>query len=95
LVAEGKADAFFSDRIVLKNHIAKDYPDGNLMVLDRIYEYAPASMMVERGDEDFRLLVDTVLSDMYRSGEIEQAYAKYLGGASDTAKKLFDVYALP
>ncbi|MNG41556.1 hypothetical protein D3C84_1308050 [compost metagenome] len=52
-------------------------------------------MTVERGDEDFRLLVDTALSDMYRSGEIEQAYAKYLEGASDTTKKLFKVYALP
>lgn len=44
---------------------------------------------------NFRLLVDTALSDMYRSGEIEQAFDKYLGGADDTAKKLFKVYALP
>ncbi|GAB6403122.1 amino acid ABC transporter substrate-binding protein [Pseudomonas sp. MHK4] len=95
LVAEGKADAFFSDRIVLKNHIASDYPNGELLVLDRIYKYAPTSMMLERGDEDFRLLVDTVLSNMYRAGSIEQAYTQYLGGASDTAKKLFDVYAVP
>lgn len=95
LVAEGKADAFFSDHILLKSHVATDYSDGGLMVLDRIYEYAPTSMMIERGDEDFRLLVDTVLSQMYRSGEIEQAYGKYLGGASDTTKKLFKVYAIP
>jgi hypothetical protein len=31
LVAEGKADAFFSERTVLKNHIANDYPNGELM----------------------------------------------------------------
>jgi polar amino acid transport system substrate-binding protein len=95
LVADGKADAFFADRILLKSRIARDYPNGELVVLGRIYEYAPASMMVERGDEDFRLLVDTVLSEMYRSGEIEQAYDKYLGGISDSAKKLFSAYALP
>ncbi|MNR67639.1 hypothetical protein D3C85_1917520 [compost metagenome] len=65
------------------------------MVLDRTFTSVPASLELERGDEDFRLLVDTVLSDMYRSGEIEQAYAKYLGGTSDTARKLFDIYALP
>ena len=40
-------------------------------------------------------LVDTALSEMYRSGEIEQAFDKYLGGASDAAKKLFKVYAIP
>jgi polar amino acid transport system substrate-binding protein len=32
---------------------------------------------------------------MYRSGEIEQAYDKYLGGIGDLGKKLFKVYALP
>lgn len=95
LVAEGKADAFFSERMLLKSYLAKDYAGAKLMLLDRNYEYAPVSMAVERGDEDFRLLVDTTLSDMYHSGEIEQAYDKYLGGASDTAKKLFKAYALP
>ncbi len=65
------------------------------MILDRIFEFAPVSLMVERGDENFRLLVDTTLSEMYRSGEIEQAYDKYLGGAGETAKKLFKVYAQP
>lgn len=94
-VGEGSADAFFSDRLLLKNRIAQNYPNGELVVLDRIFEYAPASMMIARGDDDFRLLVDTVLSDMYRSGEIEQAYIKYLGGISGAAKKLFSAYALP
>ena len=68
---------------------------NDLMVLDRIFEFSPVAMIVERGDEDFRLLVDTVLSEMYRSGEIEQAYVKYLDGVSDTARRLFKVYALP
>ncbi|MBV6823421.1 amino acid ABC transporter substrate-binding protein [Pseudomonas sp. PD9R] len=94
-VADGKVDAFFSDRMLLKNHLAKDYPDGMLMVVDRIYDYAPTSMMVERGDEDLRLLVDITLSDLYRSGEVERAYIQYLGGVSETARQLFKVYALP
>ncbi|UVJ41768.1 amino acid ABC transporter substrate-binding protein [Pseudomonas sp. LS1212] len=95
LVADGKANAFFSERMLLKNDLLKDDATRDLMVVDRIFEYAPVSMVLERGDEDFRLLVDTVLSEMYRSGEIEQAYAKYLGGASDTARQLFKIYALP
>jgi polar amino acid transport system substrate-binding protein len=94
-VAEGKADAFFAERMVLKNLLATDKSASNLVLLDRIFEYAPTAMAVDRNDEDFRLLVDTALSDMYRSGEIEQAFDKYLGGADDTAKKLFKVYALP
>ncbi|WP_223525322.1 amino acid ABC transporter substrate-binding protein [Pseudomonas sp. A-B-26] len=95
LIAEGKADAMFSERMMLKNLIDNQYPTGNLVLLERIFEYAPTAMTVERGDEDFRLLVDTTLSEMYRSGEIEQAYDKHLGGASDTHRKLFKIYALP
>ncbi|MNW16700.1 hypothetical protein D3C71_2156380 [compost metagenome] len=52
-------------------------------------------MMVDREDENFRLLVDTALSEMYRSGEIEQAYDKHLGAVSDTSRMLFKLYALP
>lgn len=95
LVSEGKADAFFAERMMLQNLISTDYSAGNLVLLDRIFEYAPTAMAVDRDDENFRLLVDTTLSEMYRSGEIEQAYDKYLGGATDTAKKLFKVYAIP
>ncbi|CRL52522.1 amino acid ABC transporter substrate-binding protein [Pseudomonas sp. SIMBA_041] len=95
LVAKGKADAMFSERMMLRNLLDSRYPTGNLVLLERIFEYAPTAMAVPRDDEDFRLLVDTTLSEMYRSGEIEQAYDKYLEGASDTTKKLFKVYALP
>lgn len=95
LVADGKADAFFNERMLLKNYLARDFPDSNLFIIDRIYEYAPVSMVVERGDEDFRLLVDTVLSDLYRSGAIEAAYDKYLGGVNETTRKLFKLYELP
>lgn len=94
LVAEGKADAFFSERMLLKNEIAKEGAAKNLMLLDRIFEYSPVAMIVDRNDEDFRLLVDTVLSEAYRSGAIEKDYDKYLGGTNDIVKKLFKVYAL-
>ncbi|MCF4998428.1 transporter substrate-binding domain-containing protein [Pseudomonas syringae] len=95
LVAEGKADTFFAERMMLQNRLSTNDSAANLLLLDRIFEYAPTAMAVDRDDENFRLLVDTALSEMYRSGEIEQAFDKYLGGASDAAKKLFKVYAIP
>ena len=65
------------------------------MLVERIYEYAPVSMVVPRGDEDFRLLVDSVISGMYRSGEIEKAYEVHLGGTTETIRRLFKLYAVP
>ncbi|MNY67639.1 Bacterial extracellular solute-binding protein, family 3 [compost metagenome] len=79
----------------MKNLVAKGNANNDLMVLDRIFEFAPVAMIVERGDEDFRLLVDMALSEAYRSGAIEKAYDQYLGGINETMKKLFRVYALP
>jgi polar amino acid transport system substrate-binding protein len=55
----------------------------------------PVAMMVQRNDADLLLLVDTVLGDSYRSGAIERAYDKYLGGVDEASKQLFKVYALP
>ena len=95
LVSEGKADAFFSERMLLRNEVAKEGADKNLMILDRIFEYSPVAMMMDRNDEDFRLLVDTALSEAYYSGFVEKAYDQYLGGSNPTVKKLFRVYALP
>ena len=95
LVAEGKADAFFAERMLLSNLLVTHPSTAKLVLLDRVFEYSPTAMAVDRDDENFRLLVDTALSEMYRSGEIEQACNTYLGGISDMAKKLFKVYALP
>ncbi len=95
LVADGKADAFFAERMLLKNEIARQGADSDLILLDRIFEYSPVAMMVDRRDEDFRFIVDKALSEAYRSGALEREYDKYLGGTNDMLKKLFKVYALP
>jgi polar amino acid transport system substrate-binding protein len=94
-VAGGKAGTFFSERMLLQHQVDKSKDAADLMVVPRLFEFAPAAMIVERGDEDFRLLVDTVLSEMYRSGEIEKTHATYLGDVRGTSKLLFRVYALP
>jgi polar amino acid transport system substrate-binding protein len=95
LIAEGKADAFFAERIMLKHLLTSERFATNLVLLDRIFEYSPTAMVVDREDENFLLLVDTTLRELYRSGEIGHAYDNYLGGVSDTDKKLFKVYAIP
>lgn len=42
-----------------------------------------------RGDEDLRLLVDSELSLIYRSGEIEPLYRRYFGEPSEQVRLLF------
>ncbi|WP_394235325.1 amino acid ABC transporter substrate-binding protein [Pseudomonas anguilliseptica] len=95
LVADGKADAFFSERILLQNYLAKNKDASEMRVLERIYEFAPVAMALARDDEDLRLLVDTALSESYRSGELENIYRRHLGEPGEMVKVLFKVYALP
>ena len=95
LVAEGKADAFFAERMLLQNGLQKSRAGEQMMLLDTIFTFAPVALALERSDEDFRLLVDTVISQLYHSGEIEQMHRKYLGELRGGARLLFPVYALP
>ncbi len=94
-VADGKADVFFAERTILKHGLDDKYATGNLVLFDRIFEYSTTSMMVDHDDENFRLLVESALTEMYRSGEIEHAYDEHLEGISDTSRMLFKLYALP
>jgi polar amino acid transport system substrate-binding protein len=94
LVAAGKASAFFADRVVLTTYVASHGGDG-LNVLDRRFTLEPVALALQRGDENFRLAVDTALSNLYRSGMYQRIYTRYFGEPSATAQLLFQAYSLP
>ncbi|NWL78713.1 amino acid ABC transporter substrate-binding protein [Pseudomonas taiwanensis] len=94
-VADGKVDAFFASQMILRSLVARDTANTNLMVLDRRFEFEPVSLALARGDEDFRLQVDTALSQVYRSGAILPLYSKYFGIPSELDQTLFKVYSRP
>ncbi|GLZ88817.1 amino acid ABC transporter substrate-binding protein [Metapseudomonas resinovorans] len=95
LVADGKVDAFFASQMILRSLVARDTANTNLMVLDRRFEFEPVSLALARDDEDFRLQVDTALSQLYRSGAITPLYSKYFGAPSELDQTLFKVYSRP
>ncbi|AOE86397.1 amino acid ABC transporter substrate-binding protein [Pseudomonas sp. TCU-HL1] len=94
-VANGQVDAFFANQMILRSLAARDTANTNLMVLDRRFEFEPVSMALARGDEDFRLQVDTALSQLYRSGAIVPLYTRYFGAPSELDQTLFKVYSRP
>lgn len=93
LLDRGQADAFFSDRVLLHNWLVSSGLGQRLQVLDRLFDLEPMGLVLARGDEDFRLLVDTTLSGLYRSGRIEAIYGRYFGPPSEPVKLLFRAYA--
>ena len=81
--------------MLLQTDLRKRADADQMQVLDTLFGFMPVSFPIERGDEDFRLLVDTVISELYRSGDIVRVHRQYLGELREGAELLFPIYALP
>jgi glutamate/aspartate transport system substrate-binding protein len=78
LVENDRVDAFVADGVQIKVYAAtKARPAGSLAVVGRLLTYDPYSAMMQRGDQDFALLVRAAFADAFRTGEAEKIYAKW------------------
>jgi ABC-type amino acid transport substrate-binding protein len=80
LLAQGKVDAFASDRIVLIALRATAADPEKFKVFDSDFSYEPYALVLRRNDADFRLAVNRALVDLYRSGDIDPIFHRWLGG---------------
>lgn len=93
-VADRSADVFFGDRALLLEAAVRSPSAGDLVLLDRHFTYEAPALALQRGDEDFRLLIDRALSRLYRSGEIEAIYTPYFGKPDVQSLRFFQVSSL-
>ncbi|MBI4183550.1 MAG: amino acid ABC transporter substrate-binding protein [Proteobacteria bacterium] len=94
-----RVDAYSTDDILLYGLISKAKTPGDYIVTGRFLSYDPYGFMMRRDDSAFRLVVNTVLSDVFRSGEIAKIYDKWFVPMnvpmSETLATAFQVQALP
>jgi hypothetical protein len=81
-VVERKANVFFGDRPILLE-AAKSR--GELAVIDRRFTDEQIALALKRGDEDYRHVVDRVLSRLYGSPEFRAEYTKWFGQPDERA----------
>ena len=80
LLREGQVDALASDRTALIGVVVMGSgASGNFKLLDQDFSIEQYALMLPRGDHDFRLAVNRQLARIYRSGDIEKIYARWLG----------------
>ncbi|HYP90701.1 MAG TPA: amino acid ABC transporter substrate-binding protein [Polyangiaceae bacterium] len=80
LLAKREVEALASDRTALIGLVVMSGgAKGNFKLLDQDFSIEQYALMLPRGDADFRLAVNRVLARIYRSGEIEKIYARWLG----------------
>lgn len=102
-VESGRADAYATDDVLLYGLISKSKNPDQFQVTGRFLSYDPYGIMVPRDDSTYRLIGNTMLADMMRSGEMQKLYDKWFNPgptninmpASDTLKKAFEIQALP
>ena len=80
LLREGQVEALASDRTALIGVVVMSRSAaGNYKLLDQDFSIEQYALMLPRGDHDFRLAVNRQLARIYRSGDIEKIYARWLG----------------
>ena len=94
-VRKGDLDAFFGDRALLIGLVAETGKPADFEVAERFFTYEPYALAFQRGDEDFRLLVDRTLSRLYRSSTVIPIYSKYFGRPGKAVMALFTINSLP
>jgi len=87
-VLDRKVDVFFGDRAVVLGAIDADKRD-QIVVVDRLFTHEQAGLALTRGDDDFRLAVDTALATIYPSQNFGDLYKRWFGPLDDKAKTFF------
>ena len=102
----GRVDAYATDHSLLAGLITSSKDPSKYEIVGRFLSYDPYSIMIRRDDSAMRLLGNSVLADLMRSGEILKIYDKWFTKKipgkpsvelplSPTLKVAFEVQALP
>jgi len=75
----GKVDAYASDRMLLAKLRLDDPKTEQLAFLENDFSYEPYAIVLPRDDPDFRLIVNRTLVSLYKSGEIDPIFIRWLG----------------
>ena len=94
-VLAGTTDVLFGDRALLLEVAGRSRGSADLAVLSRMYTVEPIALVSERGDADFRLLVDRTLSRLYRSEEFRSLYTQHFGPPESSTLDFYRFVALP
>jgi glutamate/aspartate transport system substrate-binding protein len=80
LLGKTEVEALASDRTALIGVVVMGGgAKGDFKLLDQDFSIEQYALMMPRGDHEYRLAVNRVLARVYRSGEIEKIYGRWLG----------------
>jgi ABC-type amino acid transport substrate-binding protein len=78
MLTKHKADAFAGDRTVLGRLKLTASRPADFDLLANDFSFEPYGLVLPRDDPDFRLAVDRALAALYRTGEIDPIFQRWL-----------------
>jgi polar amino acid transport system substrate-binding protein/glutamate/aspartate transport system substrate-binding protein len=88
---KGQVAAYFADRATL-TYLLKEKQAASLLMADTYLSVEPIALALRRGDSDFRLAIDTALSNIYRRGEIVPIFRAAFGPRANPSPLLAALY---
>jgi ABC-type amino acid transport substrate-binding protein len=79
LLDKKKVDAFSADQVVLIGQVISRGGREKYSLSKDIFSFEPFALALPRGDADFQLIADRVLSELNRTGEILKIYKRWFG----------------
>jgi ABC-type amino acid transport substrate-binding protein len=96
-VHDGRADAFAGDRLVITQLLSR-YDENALAILPDDFSFEPYGIVVRRDDPEFRLTVNRALVGIYKRGDIDAIFQRWLaplGKPSALLNAMFYLNSLP
>jgi polar amino acid transport system substrate-binding protein/glutamate/aspartate transport system substrate-binding protein len=94
LLTQAKVDGYAGDRVVLADLKLRSRSPGALAFVTGDFSYEPYALVVRRDDPDFRLAVNRVLANLYRSGDIDGIFQRWLGALGQPGPLLHAMFYL-
>jgi polar amino acid transport system substrate-binding protein/glutamate/aspartate transport system substrate-binding protein len=98
MIESGKVAAYFADQTILVSLLNQSKEPEKLAIAEEYLTMEPYALALPRGDDAFRLAVDTALSHIYRSGEIGAVFQSAFGPnirPTEMLKTLYMLSSLP
>jgi ABC-type amino acid transport substrate-binding protein len=96
LLEANQIDAYFADRAIIQALVNEGVRPG-FALSKQYFSYETHALALPRGDGAFRLLVDRTLARVYRTGKVNEIYAKTFGNAPppDMLKTMYIINSVP
>jgi ABC-type amino acid transport substrate-binding protein len=94
LLQQAKVDGYAGDRVVLADLKLRVPNPGALSFVAGDFSYEPYGLVLRRDDPDFRLAVNRALATLYRSGDIDAIFQRWLGALGQPGPLLHAMFYL-